>query len=289
MGLVVGALLGLVALGGVVLASRRSSSSRSPGSSSSSSSEKGNIRQRTQIKVKAVDAFNANPLFAGSDTALEWAAIGAGAGGPFAPFTAALGYLLGTTFDAIGQPTYGRIVRDHVAAWLRDNGFPSSAAAVDAMLWRNALLGARHLFRNVETGELAVEVTSSSDPFVSLFGGNLEQELAGGPAGSQARQCVMGWAPGQLDGPNQKRDNRALRSRLEVGKLLPITYVKAPPSSWRTPGYVFFASVWPRVTRPDPHAFAKSRAWELVTPSSVNVDLLAAPFDRAAEVEMVQT
>lgn len=289
-GLGVGALL---LFGGRWLLSRTPSSPGGIASARGREQVRDQVRERTQEKARVEKAG----LLAFGDSSLEYAAAGGTLGGAAAGaiFGAALGpvgaviglglgFFVGAILDGLGQPTYGRIVRDSLAQWNREHSFPSSAVATDATLFRDGLLGAAHLYRHRRTGQLAVEVLGrdASGLRLSLFGGALQGDDAPfvpGPCSSQVKQQIVGWSPGMLDGPSQRNANSAFLERARNRELYAIEYV-APKAQWRTPGYVFFAALWPRLNRE--HPFAKSADWEQVTPTAENVDQLAQAFDRAA-------
>lgn len=288
MPVVVGVAVGaLVLLGGRWLLSLRAP--RSAGGIASGQSREALTRDvATRERRGGTQAIYSSSLEYGS--AFGAAAITIGGllgvvGGPAIAFIGiGLGVLVGAILEAVNHETYGRIVRDVLATWNRDHGLASSSVATDATLFRDGLLGALHLYRHRRTGQLAVEVLGrdKSGLVLSLFGGALQGNDAPfvpGPSSSQVKQQIVGWSPGMLDGPSQRNANAAFQAHARNGDLYAIDYV-SPRASWRTPGYVWFERLWPRLNRE--HPIAKSADWEQVTPTAENVDQLAQAFDRAA-------
>ena len=227
------------------------------------------------------DAQQERMLLSAGEGAGGGLALGAVLGGPLgAAIGAGLGAFAGAIAQALGEPHYGRAVRDGLRDWLASHDKQHDAPAVDALIYRNALLETAWVWYRESDGALAfevLEVLANGDILTSLHRG--DGAFLPGMAAAQAIQEIMGTAPGMLDGPNRRAAWRDWKSRARPGNLYVIG-VAAPSDSWRTPGYVFFTAGWPyrgeaRV------ANAGSRGWERVTATPENVDKLAASFDHA--------
>jgi len=288
-GLAVGALL---LWGGTWLLTHRAAPAPAPRGGIASSGGRQQVTRTVTDAEAAKRRIEQQGVFAGGDNELAFGTFGLGVGALLGPAGAAvglgLGLLIGSLVDAIGQPSYGRIVRDTLSQWNREHGFASDSVATDATLFRDGLLGSRHVWRHKQTGQLAIEVIGH------YADGSLDLSLLGGPrqgpgapfipgfSNTQVKQQIAGWAPGMMDGPNQRNANSAFRDRARNGELYAIDYVDAV-SSWRTPGYVWFQVLWPRLNRE--HPIARTADWQKFTPDADNVDMLAQPFDRAGGIE----
>jgi len=299
-----------MAVGGLVLGAlalaKRMTAKPPAGRSLASAAGKQGVGGKVTVKQAAKDKTERLGLFEGSETSMAYAgaggaiggaAVGAVFGAAAGPIGAvagfAVGLFAGAVVQAMGQPSYGRIVRDAVASQLRESGYIDTSAAVDAGLWRNALLGAAWVWRH-DDGRVAIEVTSKGDDD-RLFGTSLTGATSGGAgdddrefipgfAGVQSRQSVSGSAPGMLDGPNRRRKHREWIARARVGDLFLIEYIAGRNESWRTPGYVWFQTMWPQVKTAARVARAGADGWTRIVATEDNVDVIAEPFDRAAGI-----
>lgn len=224
------------------------------------------------------------------------AALGAGLGPAGAVVGAFVGVFVGLIKAAIDTEAYGTVVRESLKTYLRALGQPTSAAHVDALLWRDGLLGASWVWFNAKTGELAVEVLALAHgrrehfhdlpypPRTSLDSDTRRGQRVPGRASDSVRELVAGANAERLDGPDQRSDRRAWWSAMDVGDLYVIQY-STGHAAWNPAGSYTsgpgFRSLWPSLRTAKT---ARTDAWVKIAPDPTNVDMLAQPFDRAARI-----
>ena len=297
MGLLLGLALGAVAFVGALAFGKRRAREAARSSAPASAAARIIDADRAKQKTESLG------LFAGDEVQMEWAAAGGAAGGAVAglafgaaagPVGAVIGFGLGlfagAFISAVGQPSYARIVRDGIAGWLGDSGYPTSAAHVDALLFRDAIVGS--VLWVHEDGRAAVEIVRYGEMSLSLFPPGArtgpKEPLLPGYAGTQSRQNMAGFSDGMLDGPDRRKRMKAWKAQWRPGGLWPLVFGE-PRDSWRTPGYVWFGAVWPLVSQTDPIVLAASLplpdGWSKVVVTRDNVEAVAvATFDRAAGI-----
>lgn len=223
----------------------------------------------------------------GAGGAIAGAAFGAGLGGPIGAFIGfAVGVFAAEVWGAIAHESYPEVVRGAVKDWLRAEDYPATDANVDALLVREALLGAKLLYKHRD-GRVAIQMVLHTYPngetlleptIYTADRRDAPAKLIPGMARAQMQQQILLNAPGQLDGPGRRRLKREWEARAYEGALYVLQARSDAPISWRTPGYVHPKGNWP-VVADEPTRLANE--WTRVVPSPDNVDALCAWYDRA--------
>lgn len=235
------------------------------------------------------------------ENALAGLSAGAAFGAAAGPLGAALGAFVGAAAGlvkaAVDTEAYGTIVRESLKTWLQRGDQPASSAHIDAILYRDGLLGADHVWYNPRTGEVAVEVLELAHgrrehfhnlpypPHLSLGAKEPRRnQKIPGRASWTVREMIAGTNTERLDGPGQRAARREWWDQMQVGDLYKIRFITGK-RSWNPQGSYLsgpgFRALWPylsdaRTTRTDD--------WQKVTPSAANIDALAAGFDAEAGV-----
>lgn len=198
------------------------------------------------------------------------------------------GAFAGAVADAVNHESYGTRVRDALKDWLRGNGFKVTSANVDALIFRNALLGAPFVWVH-ENGTLAIEITAKGSDVRTSLEGRLTlgtgEEFLPGFAGVQSRQQMTRRSQGQLDGPDQRERYRQWVDGARVGQLYALALHEGEHRSWRSPGYVWFYAGWPLVSQ---SPTAKTSRWERTVVTAGNVDRVCAWYDKAVGADFSQ-